>query len=110
MKEHFFFQTINNINVYIYINILCKLFKLFRDSKYINIYIIYSIDGVLLQAKGLAILTVVRAGFLVTARAGSGIVIAKINDDLGEADIYVYSLYCFVLGCQHDFIPKISLE
>ena len=42
--------------------------------------------GVLLKAKGLAILTVVRAGFLVTARAGSGIVIAKINDDLGEAE------------------------
>ena len=97
--------------MYIYINILCKLFKLFRDSKYINIYIIYSIDGVLLKAKGLAILTVVRAGFLVTARAGSGIVIAKINDDLGEAGtIYLYSLYCFVLRCQHDFIPKISLE
>lgn len=43
-------------------------------------------NGVLLKAKGLAVLTVVRAGFLVTARGGSGIVIAKINDDLGEAE------------------------
>lgn len=43
-------------------------------------------SGILLKAKGLAILTVVRAGFLVTARAGSGIVIAKLNDDLVDAD------------------------
>ena len=43
------------------------------------------IGGVLLKAKGLAILTVVRAGFLVTARGGSGIVIAKLNDDLVSA-------------------------
>ncbi|XP_063401729.1 SH3 domain-containing YSC84-like protein 1 [Mytilus trossulus] len=43
-------------------------------------------SGVLLKAKGLAILTVVRAGFLVTARAGSGIVIAKLNDDLVDAE------------------------
>ncbi|XP_069132829.1 SH3 domain-containing YSC84-like protein 1 [Argopecten irradians] len=38
--------------------------------------------GILLKAKGLAILTVVKAGFLVTARGGSGIVIAKVGDDL----------------------------
>ncbi|KAL5007322.1 hypothetical protein ScPMuIL_016128 [Solemya velum] len=37
--------------------------------------------GILLKAKGLAILTVFKAGFLVTARAGSGIVIAKLGDD-----------------------------
>lgn len=43
-------------------------------------------SGILLKAKGLAILTVVKAGFLVTARAGSGIVIAKLNDDLFEAE------------------------
>lgn len=36
---------------------------------------------ILSKAKGLAILTVCRVGFLVTARGGSGIVIAKINDD-----------------------------
>jgi len=35
--------------------------------------------GLLVRAEGLAILTVVRVGFLVTARAGSGIVIAKLG-------------------------------
>lgn len=35
--------------------------------------------GILVRAEGLAILTVVRVGFLVTARAGSGIVIAKLG-------------------------------
>ncbi|XP_021368150.1 SH3 domain-containing YSC84-like protein 1 [Mizuhopecten yessoensis] len=38
--------------------------------------------GILVKAKGLAILTVFKAGFLVTARGGSGIVIAKVGDDL----------------------------
>ncbi|KAL4225058.1 SH3 domain-containing YSC84-like protein 1 [Mactra antiquata] len=41
--------------------------------------------GILLKAKGLAILTVVKAGFLVTARGGSGIVIAKLNDGITSA-------------------------
>lgn len=36
--------------------------------------------GILANAEGLAILTVVKIGFLVTARGGSGIVIAKLND------------------------------
>ena len=45
----------------------------------------------------MAVLTVVRAGFLVTARGGSGIVIAKINDDLGEAGTTY--MYTFVLFC-----------
>lgn len=38
--------------------------------------------GILMKAKGLAILTVVKAGFLVTARGGSGIVIAKLDDGI----------------------------
>lgn len=42
---------------------------------------IYSTAGILLKAKGLAIITVFKAGFLVTARGGSGIVIAKMNDE-----------------------------
>ena len=33
-----------------------------------------------MNAQGLAILTVVKVGFLVTARGGSGIVIAKLPD------------------------------
>ncbi|KAK6192052.1 hypothetical protein SNE40_003598 [Patella caerulea] len=37
--------------------------------------------GMFVKAKGLAILTVVKMGFLVTARGGSGIVIAKKDDD-----------------------------
>lgn len=36
--------------------------------------------GILANAEGLAILTVVKIGFLVTARGGSGIVIAKLTD------------------------------
>ncbi|CAG5135804.1 unnamed protein product [Candidula unifasciata] len=35
--------------------------------------------GILAKAKGLAIITVFKAGFLVTARGGSGIVIAKLD-------------------------------
>jgi len=35
--------------------------------------------GILAKAEGLAILTVVKVGFLVTARAGSGIVIARLG-------------------------------
>ncbi|XP_052270029.1 SH3 domain-containing YSC84-like protein 1 isoform X2 [Dreissena polymorpha] len=41
--------------------------------------------GIFLKAKGLAILTVVKAGFLVTARGGSGIVIAKLDDGIDSA-------------------------
>ncbi|BFZ05076.1 hypothetical protein BsWGS_08115 [Bradybaena similaris] len=36
--------------------------------------------GILAKAKGLAIITVFKAGFLVTARGGSGIVIAKLDN------------------------------
>ena len=35
-----------------------------------------------MKAKGLAIITVIKAGFLVTARGGSGIVIAKLDDSI----------------------------
>lgn len=45
---------------------------------------VYIIGGILLKAKGLAILTVVKAGFLVTARGGSGIVIAKVDDGINS--------------------------
>lgn len=40
--------------------------------------------GILMKAKGLAIITVIKAGFLVTARGGSGIVIAKLDDGLNS--------------------------
>ena len=36
--------------------------------------------SVLEQAKGFAIFTIVKAGFIFSARAGSGIVIAKLDD------------------------------
>eukprot|EP00045_Choanoeca_perplexa_P005768 m.48360 g.48360 ORF g.48360 m.48360 type:complete len:452 (+) comp13283_c0_seq1:109-1464(+) len=36
--------------------------------------------GILSAAKGLAIITVVRAGFLVSVRAGSGLVVARLQD------------------------------
>ncbi|KAH9491470.1 SH3 domain-containing YSC84-like protein 1 [Bulinus truncatus] len=42
--------------------------------------------GVIAKAKGLAIITVFKAGFLVTARGGSGIVIAKLNNDSDSYD------------------------
>ena len=35
-----------------------------------------------MKAKGLAVITVIKAGFLVTARGGSGIVIAKLDDSI----------------------------
>ena len=44
--------------------------------------------GIFMKAKGIAILTVVKAGFLVTARGGSGIVIAKVNDGIGAGKLY----------------------
>ncbi|XP_060560689.1 SH3 domain-containing YSC84-like protein 1 [Ruditapes philippinarum] len=40
--------------------------------------------GIFMKAKGLAVLTVVKAGFLVTARGGSGIVIAKRDDSINS--------------------------
>jgi lipid-binding SYLF domain-containing protein len=36
--------------------------------------------GIISGAQGLAILTIAKAGFLVTARAGTGIVIARLRD------------------------------
>jgi lipid-binding SYLF domain-containing protein len=38
------------------------------------------VAGLLVKAEGLAILTVVKVGFLVTARGGSGIVIARLGN------------------------------
>lgn len=48
-----------------------------------------------MNAKGLAIITVCKLGFLVTARAGSGIVIAKTGDDgvSGKNDRRVLECY-----------------
>ena len=43
-----------------------------------------------MKAKGLAILTVVKAGFLVTARGGSGIVIAKKDDSINSGLLNLY--------------------
>lgn len=40
--------------------------------------------GIFMKAKGLAIITVIKAGFLVTARGGSGIVIAKLDDSINS--------------------------
>ncbi|CAL1535453.1 unnamed protein product [Lymnaea stagnalis] len=42
--------------------------------------------GILAKAKGLAIITVFKAGFLVTARGGSGVVIAKLSEDIDSYD------------------------
>lgn len=42
--------------------------------------------GILAKAKGLAILTVFKAGFLITARGGSGVVIAKLKDELDYSE------------------------
>lgn len=42
--------------------------------------------GILAKARGLAILTVFKAGFLVTARGGSGVVIAKLRDELDYSE------------------------
>lgn len=42
--------------------------------------------GILAKARGLAILTVFKAGFLVTARGGSGIVIAKLRDEFDYSE------------------------
>ena len=46
-----------------------------------------------MKAKGLAILTVVKAGFLVTARGGSGIVIAKVDDGLTSGIVICFLSY-----------------
>ena len=44
--------------------------------------------GLLVNAEGLAILTVAKIGFLLTARGGSGIVIAKLNSG-GEKNLWL---------------------
>ena len=48
--------------------------------------------SVLENAKGFAIFTILKAGFLFSARAGSGIVIAKLYDgsECGETQYFVY--------------------
>lgn len=56
-----------------------KIFRSFVDSRH------NGLDGViprsvLSQAKGFAIFTIVKAGFIFSARAGSGVVIAKLSD------------------------------
>ena len=51
---------------------------------------IYFSAGILMKAKGLAVITVVKAGFLVTARGGSGIVIAKLDDGIINSGIRHY--------------------
>lgn len=43
--------------------------------------ILHFLAGLVSNAAGLAVLTVAKVGFLVTARGGSGIVIAKLEDD-----------------------------
>jgi lipid-binding SYLF domain-containing protein len=45
--------------------------------------------SVLENAKGFAIFTVFKAGFLFSARAGTGIVIAKLDDGCGHFAYYV---------------------
>lgn len=51
--------------------------------------------GILMKAKGLAVLTVVKAGFLVTARGGSGIVIAKLDDGIDSGLLITFvSTFC----------------
>ena len=44
-----------------------------------RIFVVFA-AGILVHAAGLAIITVAKIGFLVTARGGSGIVIAKLPD------------------------------
>lgn len=45
--------------------------------------------SILVQAKGLAIFSVFKAGFVFSARAGSGVVIAKLDDGC-ECDRHSY--------------------
>ncbi|KAH6916794.1 SH3 domain-containing protein [Coprinopsis sp. MPI-PUGE-AT-0042] len=61
-----------------------RIFQSFGDSRNDGL------DGViprsiLAQAKGFAIFTVVKAGFILSARAGSGVVIAKLEDGTWSA-------------------------
>lgn len=48
--------------------------------------------SVLEQAKGFAIFTIVKAGFIFSARAGSGIVIAKL-DDGSKHDTHIFRIF-----------------
>ena len=52
----------------------------------IETFAVFPSVGILAKARGLAILTVFKAGFLVTARGGSGIVIAKLRDELDYSE------------------------
>jgi lipid-binding SYLF domain-containing protein len=44
--------------------------------------------SILERARGFAIFSVVKAGFIVSARAGSGVVIARLNDGCTYAPAY----------------------
>ena len=48
-----------------------------------------------MKAEGLAILTVIKVGFLVTARGGSGIVVARLSDKRKHHAVSICELYCF---------------
>jgi lipid-binding SYLF domain-containing protein len=50
-------------------------------------YYVFVLVSLILKAKGLAILTVFKLGFLVTARGGSGIVIAKLSNGCKYVDV-----------------------
>lgn len=55
---------------------------------------------VIAKAKGLAILSVIKAGFLVTARGGSGVVLARLPDG---SKLIIFVLDTF--GREHDRFP-----
>ena len=67
-------------------SVLLSMFHVERCSRNTIIIIFIVAVGILAKARGLAILTVFKAGFLVTARGGSGIVIARVSDELDYSE------------------------
>lgn len=52
----------------------------FLASFYADHFRVYVAAHVIAKAEGLAIISVIKAGFMITARGGSGIVIARLAD------------------------------
>ena len=62
--------------------------------------------GLIMKAHGLAILTVAKIGFLVTARGGSGIVIAKLPQGGNVTEILFFQNHAHLMNDRIKFLGR----
>lgn len=86
MVNRLIFIVINNEFSYVSLKI-----KTLSQAVFESLLFCLFAAHVIAKAKGLAVLSVIKAGFLVTARGGSGIVLARLPD--GSKLIFVETLH-----------------